>query len=404
MADHLTRLVERTLGIFPTVRPYSPPTFATRSIETASYEPPDVRPPQGTGRDTHRIGVPSRGPESGLYHEPPEGPKEDAALPRDEAPSTGEPGLYAPPSTASSDPTDGIRMALGRGAGPPPQRSIEELAQIWQPLAESGRNDELPKEPEKPRRQPASPPDEGAQTDTQVRRVTHKLHSTDGDPTGSPTLQQAPAEGASTTESQPDTGSTKRPQHSTDREAAGSAPPQQVPIGSTAGLGSQPDIESTKQRRRVPGEQQSKSRTPPVERDSQGAQGSHSSPADEKTVPHPRTAPISRLLPEQRRNPASATERPSPADLRRQSDPVAREAQDNEISEVGPPLVSPTFQTREESALDHGEPQAVRVQIGRVEVRASTPPSPPRAPAPHGFDGYELVRSYVSWNGTEAGP
>jgi hypothetical protein len=43
------------------------------------------------------------------------------------------------------------------------------------------------------------------------------------------------------------------------------------------------------------------------------------------------------------------------------------------------------------------EPESVQVRIGSVEVRAATPPAPPSAPAPQGFDDYAAVRSYTGW-------
>jgi hypothetical protein len=43
-------------------------------------------------------------------------------------------------------------------------------------------------------------------------------------------------------------------------------------------------------------------------------------------------------------------------------------------------------------------PQPIQVRIGTIEVRATTPPTtPPPAPAPHGFDDYATIRSYMSW-------
>lgn len=59
----------------------------------------------------------------------------------------------------------------------------------------------------------------------------------------------------------------------------------------------------------------------------------------------------------------------------------------------------PMFPTLLEAAVTPSEPRPIQVRIGTIEVRASTPPppAPPRAPTPHGFDDYVLLRNYVSW-------
>ena len=60
---------------------------------------------------------------------------------------------------------------------------------------------------------------------------------------------------------------------------------------------------------------------------------------------------------------------------------------------------STVLAAREEPASSRSRSQTIQVHIGKVEVRAATPPAAPapRAPRPQGFEGYELMRSYLSW-------
>jgi hypothetical protein len=60
---------------------------------------------------------------------------------------------------------------------------------------------------------------------------------------------------------------------------------------------------------------------------------------------------------------------------------------------------STVLAAREEPASGRSRSQTIQVHIGKVEVRAVTPPAAPapRAPRPQGFEGYELMRSYLSW-------
>lgn len=93
MADYLTRLVERTLGLAPTVRPDIPPVFAPQEVEPAPHDAPRVQPRPETGR----AGVAARGFGPEPYTRSPE--RETAAreadhgpdpVPRFETPDGGE--------------------------------------------------------------------------------------------------------------------------------------------------------------------------------------------------------------------------------------------------------------------------------------------------------------------------
>jgi hypothetical protein len=60
---------------------------------------------------------------------------------------------------------------------------------------------------------------------------------------------------------------------------------------------------------------------------------------------------------------------------------------------------STVLAAREQPASSRSRSQTIQVHIGKVEVRAATLPAAPapRAPRPQGFEGYELMRSYLSW-------
>lgn len=64
------------------------------------------------------------------------------------------------------------------------------------------------------------------------------------------------------------------------------------------------------------------------------------------------------------------------------------------------PVQSPMFPIPAEPTVSPSEPCSIQVRIGTIEVKASTPPSPPvppPAPTPQGFDDYALLRNYVNW-------
>jgi hypothetical protein len=70
VADYLTRLVERSLGLYPTVRPDLPPTFAPAKHDLSLAEPAEREQyslPGGV--PTSQTGNPSQGPESAARHE-----------------------------------------------------------------------------------------------------------------------------------------------------------------------------------------------------------------------------------------------------------------------------------------------------------------------------------------------
>jgi len=80
-----------------------------------------------------------------------------------------------------------------------------------------------------------------------------------------------------------------------------------------------------------------------------------------------------------------------------------------EIPAIAQPLTTKLFRRRSSTSTLSGKPsgtssvpQPIHVRIGTVEVRANTPPNaPPPEPrlaqGPSGFDGYAMIRSYMSW-------
>jgi hypothetical protein len=154
VADYLSRLVDRTLGLFPTVQPDVPPAFATETAEIAPYDAPHGRPPPG--RVTHHTGPSPQRPT--LHPEPPERPGMDTpAITReeDEEPDTGERGYDVPPSTAAGPP-DRTGSPPARGAGSSVTESTGEREEIGHHPAGPGQEDDEPlPDPEKYRRRPA---------------------------------------------------------------------------------------------------------------------------------------------------------------------------------------------------------------------------------------------------------
>jgi hypothetical protein len=139
MADYFTRLAEQTLGLFPTVRPDIPPTFAMETAELAPYDAPHGDPPPGPV--TRHTGPSPQRP--ALYPEPPE-QAEEATPPAgdgDQWPDTRERGYD--PSTAAGTP-DLTGAPLVSSDESFPTQSTEETAQIEHPPAGPGRADDEP--------------------------------------------------------------------------------------------------------------------------------------------------------------------------------------------------------------------------------------------------------------------
>jgi hypothetical protein len=158
VTDYLTRLVERTLGLFPTVRPDIPPTFATEGGEPAPYYSPGGDPPPDPGRAARQTGGPSQRLEPALHPGPPERWGEGTPLAHygDEGPDMGERSYHAPPSTAAG-PMDRTGASPARSARSFAASNIEERVQIeHQPAGSPARDhDEPPLGPEEYRLRPA---------------------------------------------------------------------------------------------------------------------------------------------------------------------------------------------------------------------------------------------------------
>jgi hypothetical protein len=132
----------------------------------------------------------------------------------------------------------------------------------------------------------------------------------------------------------------------------------------------------------------------------EGARGRSIPPVGEKAA---RTsAPlVTRSLREQAAYPEPGDEPQDSRDFPARSNAVPRSVE-SAVAPAVDPLARPTIPAvREEPIASRAEPQTIRVRIGRVEVRAATPSPPapptPRAPKPQGFEDYELMRSYLSW-------
>lgn len=149
MADYLTRLVERTLGLSPTVRPEIPPAFAPETGDPPPPEPaaepvPDTGPggysPPTDNRSARRAGNPSQRPEQIRHPEPPE---EGAPLVQHDGSNPVERG-DVPPSTVS---------------GPFGTENVEERTVIEHHPTEAEREgDEILRGPEGHRQSPARRP------------------------------------------------------------------------------------------------------------------------------------------------------------------------------------------------------------------------------------------------------
>ncbi len=198
MADYLTRLVERTLGLFPTVRPDIPPTFATEAGEPAPYYSPGGDPPPDPGRAARQTGGPSRRLEPALHPGPPErwGEGTPLAYYGDEGPDMGERSYHAPPSTAAG-PMDRTGASPARSARSFAASNIEERVQIeHQPAGSPARDhDEPPLGPESyvspPSESPAAGPADqtgassGRNARSPVTKSTEKTVETERHSTGS---------------------------------------------------------------------------------------------------------------------------------------------------------------------------------------------------------------------------
>jgi len=183
MSDYLTRLVERTLGLSPTVRPDVPPTFAREPVELAPYDAPDESPSPDPARATRPSRDPSQRLGPALHPEP----LEDTPLSRDEDawPDTGERGYEGPPSTAAGP----ARMPPVGGAGSFPTGSTEKRAEIEHHPAGPERDDDQPppRGPERHRQRPdPTPPDAAVPDETTEPEGSSDLPDLHETPTSRP--------------------------------------------------------------------------------------------------------------------------------------------------------------------------------------------------------------------------
>jgi hypothetical protein len=151
VADYLTRLVERTLGLSPAIRPDILPAFAPQTGDLPLPAPDSYPPPSYA---TRRADGPPQRPDQGLHPKPPHRLEEGAPFARNEE-GTAKFGEQAntPPSMAD-DPGALPVTPSARGVRPLETSSAGEGAEIEHHLAGSG-EDEHPPESEEHQRRPA---------------------------------------------------------------------------------------------------------------------------------------------------------------------------------------------------------------------------------------------------------
>lgn len=397
MADYLTRLVERTLGLTPTVRPDIPPTFAPEASEPAPFGAPRVQPPPEPGR----AGDPARGLGSKPHH--PRSPGQEPAVgeadhepdrvPKGEAPSV-------------AGPQDGGREEPARADGTPVPENADESRRLDHRSTGSDTDEVGPAgDPWRPMRSSDSAPPDAPATHGPPGAERFGVVKNDEERRGTP---------LSASSDEPSQGLSGRYEPRSTLDEAPDAPSRSSSRAEQrpgAGIRAASDPESVQ-------EESDASRSMiPTGRDETASQGSRASdpagvvegaaPLAEESVPDRRrdpdresTSAPDRLVPESVSDPgrASGRERPEPDPgtvanqrARRPARPVAPEREEHHTgtprrTALEVPLVPVanrrSVTTSEREVRKDTSSPTVRVTIGRVEVRAVVPEpvQPPQLP------------------------
>ena len=408
MTDFLTRLVERTLGLSPTVRPDIPPTFAPEVTEPAPRDVPGARSP--TTGPGHTGAVARRSlPEP--YPGPPEGAGGDAA-------GAGEaehgPDVVPPhetPPSAGSRPPDGSEGEPSRGPEPPVSEDLEARWEVDRHSTVSGTDaDEPPRGAARPRLSSASAPPDAAVTDTSPEVERPRMIKNDEErPEAPPSAPSTgPAEGPSGRPEprieldEPHDGpsrSSARLKRRPGAERWERPDPDPAPEGpgvGRSGIPAERDEPASPGRRAGDPAGAVESMAPPVEEDGpepragldRARSGAPELPASQTSR---RGAPVQASGREgHEQGPDPAPEHVADPRRRRAETPVAPE---DKGDQTGPlrravprlPLVPTTSRPRAaprgREVRDEVPSPTIRVTIGRVEVRAVIP-SPPQPPPP----------------------
>ena len=160
MADYLTRLVERTLGLSSMVRPDLPPVFAPETVGVAPYDAPAVRRSPDPTLAARRTGASEQGKVLPDRPGPPERPVDDvpAASGEVEGPGTIERGNDAPSSPAGES-VERSEASLARDTGTSARSNPEGREEIQDRYFGPLRDGVEPRaEPEERRRRPEAAP------------------------------------------------------------------------------------------------------------------------------------------------------------------------------------------------------------------------------------------------------
>lgn len=367
MTDYLTRLVERTLGVAPAVRPESPHTFATGMGDPSYLTPntgPTRYPPQ---EESTPLPQPDGGPEPGEREDDSLSTTRDTA--RGDDPQDADKAQRSPRDSAGSRP----------GPTPPDAALIAEKERIVGP---SG-NEALPVEPPADLSAPGDRPakreaEEGVEVERRLAETGRDDYSPEHGQRPAPVSPEAGAPERAGRDpvlapDEPATGSTTSDPHPTERagarhgESHASTSPDTPPPRDGVAM---PD---TRVRAVPPTDPGSDRRTTPLE--------------ERPLAYHPRASRTLRQEKHLRGAEISASEtreRPPAAPGRAPLVPEVR-AQTPEVPPVSadtPEATQPAAVPRRRAVAEETSSPTIRITIGRVEVRAVTPDPPPEPAQP----------------------
>jgi hypothetical protein len=329
VADYLTRLVERTLGLSPTAQPEIPPTFAPEAgnppppapdADAGGYSPPT------DNRTTRRADDPPQRPE------PPERSEEDTPLVQrneEDGPNLVEWG---------NGPTTGRPFGT---------KNVEERAVIeHHPTGAEREGDETPRGPEGHRQSPTFVPPDTAASDEAARRARWEPEGSKVAPDRRGVPSSEPLTGPSETIRDDDNGPDERPSETDARPAKRPGGRALLSSGDRPGTDhdepaaerGEPDISVSQSRREA---QPSSARA-------------HTAPPTDAVDPGGRARPGREWLVTQDR-------------------PVSQTAGREEHDRTSDPSASVVAPHQRRGAEKETPSPTVRITIGRVEVRAILP-------------------------------